>query len=568
MRCKPLFPTLAFTTMLLSGIAPVAQAASVDDSEIRLLRAEMSQMRRDMQQQIVTLKHQLAKSDATTTKGRMGQAAGHGRHTTHVADGNYDPNVQFGEQEPMKKVAPLSGVGTPPSDRGDTMSWKDFKAATASDEEVRVGGMIVGFPKGRFTVSSEDGAYGFSVGLAFHEDFGGFLGGGPRRGETNGDFNSLTENARRIRIPFTFRYKDWVANVTPDFGAGNVDGATTDQTLYEANLNYTGLHNTILTVGYFQPRVTEEDSESSNDFMMMERPNITNVVRNIAAGDARFSLGGMHYAKRWWIGAYFTGQSFGGRSGYTGPNQNQTNNPLGGTFRVAGRPFVSKDIDLHVGISAISSFRPATNSTTGARNYSAGGNPEVALTTTNLLGSGTMSNVDSVWAAGPELGLRWKKLVVKAEYYNIGVTRSLGAVDYAKGMGNVNLDGYYVAANYTLFGKGRAYNEKEGAFGAPGVEHEFDPKHGYWGALELTGRYSVSNFHDVAINGTAPGVNDGNQQTVWSGGLNWYPNRHFRVMLDFNHFMVSGNGTGGSIGVINGYGRDGNSLAARVQAAF
>jgi phosphate-selective porin OprO/OprP len=179
-----------------------------------------------------------------------------------------------------------------------------------------------------------------------------------------------------------------------------------------------------------------------------------------------------------------------------------------------------------------------------------------------------MSNVDSVWAAGPELGLRWKKFVVKAEYYNIGVTRSLGAADYAKGMGNVNLDGYYVAANYTLFGKGRAYNEKEGAFGAPGVEHEFDPKHGYWGALELTGRYSVSDFHDVAINGTAPGKNNGNQQTVWSGGLNWYPNRHFRVMLDFNHFMVSGNGTGDSIGVINGYGRDGNSLAARVQAAF
>ena len=563
MRCKPLFPTIAFTTMLLAGIAPVAQAASVDDAEIRALKAEMASMRREMQQQIVSLKSQVAKTDAAQKQAAHGYRA-----SRQISSGPVEHGVQFDDAALHKSIGP-SGVGTPPSDRGDTMSWKDFKAASAKDEEVRVGGMIIGFPKGRFTVSSEDGAYALSVGLAFHEDFGGFMGMSSAPGQSRGDFSGLTENARRIRIPFTFRYKDWVANVTPDFGSGSVDGATTDQTLYEANLNYTGLHNTILTVGYFQPRVTEEDSESSNDFEMMERPNITNVVRNIAAGDARFSLGGMHYEKRWWIGAYFTGQSFGDRRNNSAASYT-TNNPLGGTFRVAGRPFVSKDIDLHVGLSAISSFRPATNSATGARNYSAGGNPELALTSTSLLGSGTMNNVDSVWAAGPELGLRWKKLLLKAEYYNIGVTRSLGAADYAKGMGNVNLDGYYVAANYTLIGKGRAYNEKEGAFGAPGVEHEFDPKHGYWGALEITGRYSVSDFHDTAINGTGANAQNGNQQTVWSGGLNWYPNRHFRVMLDFNHFMATGNGNTnyGTMAVINEYGRSGNSLAARVQAAF
>ncbi len=63
---------------------------------------------------------------------------------------------------------------------------------------------------------------------------------------------------------------------------------------------------------------------------------------------------------------------------------------------------------------------------------------------------------------------------------------------------------------------------------------------------------------------------NGNQQTVWSGGLNWYPNRHFRFMLDFNHFMATGNGNTnyGTMAVINEYGRSGNSLAARVQAAF
>lgn len=565
MRCNSLFSSVALTSFMLAGIAPVAEAASTEDSEIRLLRAEMSQMRRDMQQQIVTLKHQLAKSDATT-KGRVGQAASHGRNTMHVADGNYDPNVQFGEQEPMKKVAPLSGVGTPPSDRGDTMSWKDFKAATAQDEEVRIGGMIVGFPKGRFTVSSEDGAYGFSVGLAFHEDFGGFLGAGPRHGETNGDFGSFTENARRIRIPFTFRYKDWVANVTPDFGAGSADGATTDQTLYEANLNYTGLRNTILTVGYFQPRVTEEDSESSNDFEMMERPAITDAVRKIAAGDARFSFGGLHYEKRWWIAAYFTGQSFGQRSGSSKDTSNTeygmsgiVNSQTGGTFRAAGRPYVSKDIDVHVGISAISAFKVSetcdSTKHTCSKSYSPGQSPEVNLTSTNLIGA-TISNASSVWSAGPELGFRWKKMVLKGEYYNIGVNRRNQLSD-AMSQKTVHLQGYYGSANYTLFGKGREYNIKEGAFGAPGVEHEFDPSRGYWGALEITGRYSVTDFSDVSADVR------GGRQTVWSGGINWYPNRHFRFMLDFNHFIVSQNGS-----AWNNAGRDGNSFAARVQAAF
>ncbi|MBS0966623.1 OprO/OprP family phosphate-selective porin [Acetobacter okinawensis] len=569
MRCNSLFSSVALTSFMLAGIAPVAEAASTEDSEIRLLRAEMSQMRRDMQQQIVTLKHQLAKSDATSAKGRVGKAAGHGRNTMHVADGTYDPNVQFGEQEPLKKAAPLSGVGTPPSDRGDTMSWKDFKAATASDEEVRIGGMIVGFPKGRFTVSSEDGAYGFSVGLAFHEDFGGFLGTNARGSEKAGDFSSFTENARRIRIPFTFRYKDWVANVTPDFGAGSADGASTDQTLYEANLNYTGFHNTILTVGYFQPRVTEEDSESSNDFEMMERPAITDAVRKIAAGDARFSFGGLHYEKRWWVAAYFTGQSFGQRSSNTTGNNSYgvsgiVNSQTGGTFRAAGRPYMSKDIDVHVGISAISAFKVAETCSAGtttaagtcSRSYKPGQSPEVNLTSTNLIGA-TISNASSVWSAGPELGFRWKKLLLKGEYYNIGINRDNSGISGAEKLKTVHLQGYYGSANYTLFGKGREYNIKEGAFAAPGVEHEFDPSRGYWGAMEITGRYSVTDFSDVAQN-----VNGG-RQTVWSGGINWYPNRHFRFMLDFNHFIVSQNGS-----AWNNAGRNGNSLAARVQAAF
>jgi phosphate-selective porin OprO/OprP len=524
----------------------------------------MAEMRHEMLSMRSELRHR--NTFPTNHDGRPASDRGeaHSWRNAHAAahtpnDYNGAPEAGIGFNQQAKINYHASGDGRPASDRGITSSWEDFKRASADTEVVQVGGMKIGFPNGRPTLQSEDGKYAFSIGLAFHEDFGGFMGVSPRAGEAKGKFNSFTSNARRLRIPFTFRYKDWVANITPDFGAGNNDGTVG---LYEANLNYAGLRNTILTVGYFQPRVTEEDSESSNEFEFMERPGITDIVRNIAASDARFSIGGLHYEKRWWIGAYFTGQQFGGRnaSGYYGGDGAVSDSQTGGTFRVAGRPVATKDWDLHLGLSAISAFKP--NNGTHGRSFTLSQRPEVNLGEDSLLGTGAITNVSQVWAAGPEVGLRWKSLVIKSEYYHIGVNRSRNAS--GQSLDNLNFGGWYVAANYTLFGTPRAYNYKEGAFAAPGVKEsqEFNPATGHWGALEITGRYSETDLNSQPNSST--GVRGGNQ-IVWSGGLNWYPNRHFRVMLDYNHFIDQRTKNDG---LVNIAGRNGNSVAARVQAAF
>ncbi|AOX16029.1 hypothetical protein AA0488_1040 [Kozakia baliensis NRIC 0488] len=99
-------------------------------------------------------------------------------------------------------------------------------------------------------------------------------------------------------------------------------------------------------------------------------------------------------------------------------------------------------------------------------------------------------------------------------------------------------------------------------FSAPGVKdtQEFNPAHNQWGALEITGRYSVSDMKGRL--GYKDGVRGG-QQTVWAGGFNWYPNRHFRFMVDYNHFIVSRTSAATNI-----FSRTGNSIAARIQAAF
>lgn len=576
MSCKPVISSLAFASFLMGGAAPVAMASSSDDAQIRALRLEMAQMRKEMMGQITTLKSRLAKTEnGSHHQDRMSSAAAHGgRATGHreIASGPVDPSVQFNEPAASSNRIHLANAGTPTSDRGDVMSWKSFRAATKSDENVHVGGMIVGFPKGRFTVASEDGAYGLSIGLAFHEDFGGFFNSGPRAGEARGAFNSFTTNMRRLRIPFTFRYKNWVAAVTPDFGANHNDGYVG---LYEGNLNYTGLRNTILTVGYFQPRVTEEDSESSNDFFTLERPSITDMVRNIAVGDARFSVGALHYEKRWWIAGYFTGQEWGHRNAsdmngsvnpggtyYGGGNANTVDSQTGATFRVAGRPVATKNWDVHTGVSTIASFRQACNSTDAyhcSRSASFGQRPEFDIGEANLAATGAISNAAQVWAAGPELGVRWKRLIVKGEYYHVGVQRD------APGVKSAGFQGWYGSAAYTLFGNPRLYNEKEGAFGAPGVPEaqEFDPTRNHWGALEVVGHYSVIDLNSRLNDAYAKNVIRGGQQTVWTGGLNWYPNRHFRMMLDYSHFIVSR-----SMQATNTSGRTGNSIAVRVQAGF
>ncbi|GBQ36390.1 OprO/OprP family phosphate-selective porin [Gluconacetobacter azotocaptans] len=557
MQLRSTLSVLFCTTALLGSTFTIhhASAAGARDPQLEELRREMQEMRG----QIKILKARLGEPETHAGEARRARVAEAARRAQispgmardiHIGDA-VTPGSGLGKG--------LSGVGTPPPDRGIVSSWLEFQAANTKEESVHVGGVRIGFPGGRPTFSTDDGAYAFSVGLAFHEDFGGFFGQGAPRGNETGRPPGFTENTRRMRLFFSWRYKDWVANVTPDFGGSNemaAGGSATAQYLYEANLNYAGFKNTVLTVGYFQPRVTEEDSESSNDFMMMERPGITDVVRKIAAGDARFSIGGMHYDKRWWIGAYFTGQSYGARAA----NSATINSQTGGTFRFAGRPIVTKNIDVHMGVSAISAFHPTlvgtagTNS--GAYNYGTlSETPELNFGANGV--AATLNNVSDIWAAGPELGVRYKDFLIKSEYYHIGVDRSHSTPGTY--LPSYNFQGYYVAANYTLFGQGRRYNIKEGAFSAPGVLNEFNPAAGYWGALELSGRWSVTDLNDKGAGTTGMG----GRETIWSGGLNWYLNRHFRVMVDYNRILLSHSPTSWAT-----HGRDLNSFAARIQAAF
>ncbi|NHN85430.1 porin [Acetobacter musti] len=539
-------------------VFPCELYAATSDAEVAALRKELAEMRHEMLGEIHELRARVAHYEHTETRtgGRSRVALENTRphRVLRPADGS-EPAPVFAQQADVHR---LSGPRPPEQSRvasseGPPESWSDFRAASAKDETVQVGGMKIGFPNGRPTIASEDQAYSFSIGLTAQEDIGGFLGAGPRGGEGAGNFNKFTQNLRRARIYLTWRYKDWVVNVTPDFGSSSVDGTVG---LFEANLNYTGLRHTILTVGYFQPRGDEESAERANAFEFLERPTIVDLVRNIAGGVARFSVGGEHYEKRWAASAYFTGQKFGDRTKDTTITDSQT----GGVVRVSGRPYVSKDVDVYMGAGATSAFK--VNQGSSGRTYTFSDNMEVPLGETSLLTSGALKNVAQIWAAGPDFAVRWRNFLVKAGYYHVGVERS-----HQAGIANLpslGFDGWYVAANYTLFGHPRVFNEKTAAFTTPGVEYDFDPSKNHWGAMEVSGRWSVTDLYGVANQG-GTGIN-GNQQSVWEGGFNWYPTQHVKFMIDYARYIVSE--SKGVSGNVNLLGRSGNSIVGRVQATF
>jgi phosphate-selective porin OprO/OprP len=160
-------------------------------------------------------------------------------------------------------------------------------------------------PEGRPTIATADGRASLAIGGLVQFDMGGYF----QNPNPNTQFPQLNNgvNLRRGRLYFVGKFDDFTVNVTPDFG-GSPDGSPT---LYEANVNYTGIKPVTATVGYFHPFVSLEDATFPGDLLFLERPAIISIERSVAAGIQRASLGAKASTEDYFASVYLTGPVFG-----------------------------------------------------------------------------------------------------------------------------------------------------------------------------------------------------------------------------------------------------------------
>ena len=254
--------------------------------------------------------------------------------------------------------AGVPGVGRGPPQAPGTAATPPAAAAASSE------GIKVSMPDGRPTIATADGRLSLAIGGLMQFDLGGYF----QNPNPNTQFPHLNYgvNLRRGRLYFVGKFDDFRVNITPDFG-GSPDGAPT---LFEANINYTGIKPVTATVGYFHPFVSLDDATFPGNDLFLERASIINIERSVAAGIQRASLGANAATEDYFASAYLTGPLFGAQSA-TRLNGEQ----VGLIGRLATRPYHDEDWNFHTEFSGQMAFHP---------NVNASGAPGVSRTTLTL----------------------------------------------------------------------------------------------------------------------------------------------------------------------------------------
>jgi len=458
----------------------------------------------------------------------------------------------------------------------------------------------VTFPGGRPTFASADGKFTASLRGQLQLDTAAYLQ--DAAGPTSTDFrrdgpalgasatNVDAAHARDLKDGTFFRrarigidgtaYGDWDYRLLFDFGGSGVEDAGQ---LYEGWAQYSGLKPFHFRVGAWPTSIGLEDQMSTNAQMFLERPGISDVARNLAAGDTRIGAGGFGYDNDWFISADVTGRTIGvvntgsfitsTTTGNVGTAQTY-GDQLGLVGRAVFTPFHGSDWRVNLGAHGSYVDRPGNTAGPAANGLTPDtgfgvrlkDTAELRVDGTQFIDTGTIP-AHNASTIGGEFAAQKGPLFAEAEYESIHVDR-------ADGVASPTFTGWYVEGSWLLSGENRLYNASTAAFDGPAVKHPFSRTDGGWGAWELAVRYSDAdlNFNPGALD-TAPLADAirGGDQKVWSVGLNWYPNQVFHFMLDFDHVDISRlspNAAIYSTPVGAQIGQTYNVIALRSQAAF
>ncbi|MEI7998697.1 MAG: porin [Candidatus Omnitrophota bacterium] len=158
----------------------------------------------------------------------------------------------------------------------------------------------------------------------------------------------------------------------------------------------------------------------------------------------------------------------------------------------------------------------------------------------------------------PQASYYYKSFGLLGEYVD-------SAQDLSKGSGNslvkdkFHNKAWQISGTYVLTGEDATY---------AGVtpRHDFDWANGYFGALELAGRYGSLRLDRSIFNkGFSSGTTNISGETAWAAGLNWYLNKNVKTVLDFEHTQFD---HGVAANITNGNRKSENVVTSRLQLSF
>ena len=272
-----------------------------------------------------------------------------------------------------------------------------------------------------------------------------------------------------------------------------------------------------------------DDATSNTEGLFLERGAVAELVRGLDAGDGRTGVGVFTAGSRWYFSGVLTGKTVGVP---TAPVYGQQEGYL---TRLTFNPLHGPGYDVHVGGSVQGVIKPADVAAGPAVNetLALGERPELRVDGTKLVNTGNIT-ASGLTTYGAELGASFRNFYAAGEWYRIDVDRS--AVGSGPSPFDPSFTGWYAQAAWTLTGERHEWSSGNGGFTGIRPAHAFDPKKNSWGAWEIAARYSVLDLdsHPGAAGSATPvGGIRGGEQKITTVGLNWYPNRVLRFLLDY-----------------------------------
>lgn len=307
----------------------------------------------------------------------------------------------------------------------------------------------------------------------------------------HGDSMRLDEGAeaRRARLGAKLGLPgDFELEYTYDFTNGG--------RVLEASLSYAGCDRWEIRIGQFRERFSLDELTSSNHITFMERALPNEFAPGYNSGVALSIHGDNWSAAGGFFGDRIIKDVFGAGDEVRSATARFTLAPLHHEREV-----------WHLGLS-LSAREIGDDGSVRFRI-----DPESFIADENLVRTGSIQDVDTVYLAGAETALVKGPVSLQSEYILSHLNREGGRSD-------LNFKGWYAFVSWFLTGESRPYRANRGSFGRLTPNRET-------GAWEIGFRVSHLDLNDRTI--------DGGRERNTTLGLSWYYRRNTRLMANFVH---------------------------------